>query len=333
MVERTRRRSASSRGASEPAGGGRLNRDYSDEEYREPSEGYQGEQPTKGLYTCELVGVTDHTKKDDDEASSTKWLFRLVEGSENKNGDDVSGWMDSIYTTENTLWREQQMLVALGVIKPKGKVNLTYEGIVKKAKQCTVRVGTERYIPEDGGDPEWRGRMQAFLPLRDSANGPKTGRAKDEEPEEDVFDDEDAEDEDDEEEAPEPARRSTSRSRRKAAEPEPEPEEEDEAEDEADEDEPYDADELAAELEDLSLPALKKRAKDEFGISIKRGMDSEAIIDAIIDTLDEGEEDEEDDEDEPEEEPEPPKRRSSRTSAKTGGSSRAKRGSSQDPPF
>lgn len=331
MATRTRKASAgtSRRRASEPAGG-RLNRDFADEEYREPGEGYNGEQPTKGLYTCELFGINDHTKQGEDEPSSIRWGFRLVDGSVNKHGDDVSGWPDFIYTNENTAWREQQILVATGVIKPGGKVNLPYDAIIKKAKPCTVRVGLERYIPEDGeGDPEWRGRMQAFLPPKaDSAK--KSRRRKDaDEPVEDVFDEEETDADEDEEETPPPPR---SRSRRKAA-PEPEPEDEDESEDEDDEDEePYDADELAAELEDLSLAALKKRARDEFGVKIARGMDTEAIIDAVLETLDEDEEDEED-----EEEPPPPPKRASggRRPAKTANATsarRAKRGSNE-PPF
>jgi hypothetical protein len=337
VAERTRRRSASgsSRRSTESGGGGRLNRDYGDEEYREPSEGYQGEQPTKGLYTAELVSITDHTKQGEEEPSSVKWLFRLAEGSVNKNGDDVSGFPDSVYTTENTLWREQQMLVALGVIKPGGKVNLPYEGIVKKAKACTVKIGMERYIPEDG-DPEWRAKMQAFLPLRE-ATGAR--RPKDEDEGEEAFedgDDTDAEDEDEEEEPPARSRRSTSRSRRKA-EPEPEDEEDEEpdADDEEDDEEDYDPDALAAELEELSLAALKKRARDEFKVKITRGMDADDIIEKVLDTLDEPEDDDDEEEDE---EPEPPKRSvRSRGSAKTtsrgkAGTSR-KRGSSDEPPF
>ena len=348
MAERTRRSRASGgtsrRSARNSESEGRLNRDYGDEEYREPGEGYDGEEPTKGLYTCELVRVSDYTSQDGNE--SVKWLFRLADGSENKHGDDVSGWMDSQYTTENTAWKEQQMLVALGVIKPGGKVNLPYDGIVKKAKPCTVRVGVERVIDEEG-EGTWRGRMQAFLPLRD-ATAAKRGtskRSRDDEDAEDVF--EGDEDGDDEEEPPARSRRSTSRSRRRA-EPEPEPEDDEEEEegDEAEEgdEEDYDPDALAAELEDLSLAALKKRAREEFGVRIAKGMKADEIIEAVLDTLgeegDEGDEDEEDAEDE-EEEPPPPPRRSTRSrqtasrSKSDGGKARSRRarGSSDEPPF
>lgn len=334
MAERTRRSRAgggtSRRSArSQESAEGRLSRDYGDEEYREPGEGYDGEEPTKGLYTCELVRINDHTSQDGNE--SVKWLFRLADGSTNKHGDDVSGWMDSQYTTENTAWKEQQMLVALGVIKPGGKVNLPYDGIVKKAKPCTVRVGVERVIDEDG-EGTWRGRMQAFLPLRD-ATAAKRGsskRSRDDEDAEDVF--EGDEEGDDEEEAPAPSRRSTSRSRRKA-DPEPEPEDDEEEEGEGEED--YDPDALAAELEDLSLAALKKRAREEFGVKITRGMVADDIIEAVLETLDEDEPEDEDEEEE--EEPSSPTKRASRASAKAGAgrtTTRKKaRGSSEDPPF
>jgi hypothetical protein len=292
VATRTRRSTSSRRTAREDsAPAGRLNRDYDGEEYREPGEGYQGEQPTKGLYNCKLVSINDHTKQGEDEASSVRWGFELLEGSENKNGDDVSGWRDYLYTNENTLWREQQMLVATGVIKPGGKLNLTYDAILKKAKPCTVRVGVERYVPEDG-EPEWRGRMQAFLPLREGSAAKKSRRPKDDdEPAEDVFDEEEG-DEDDEEE---------------------------------DDEEDYDPDELAAELADLSLATLKKRARDEFGVKIARGMTADDIIEAVLDTL--GEEDE--DEEEEEEPPPPPKRT---TRAKPAARKKA-RGSSEEPPF
>lgn len=324
MAERTRR-SSRTRGSSGSGSGGKLNRDYSDEEYREPSEGYQGEEPTKGLYTCELVSVGDHTSQDDNE--SVKWLFRLVEGSENKNGDDVSGWMDSQYTTENSAWKEQQMLVAMGVIKPGGKVNLSYDAIVKKAKPCTVRVGVERVIDEEG-EGTWRGRMNAFLPLREAGAPAKTTRRRKIEEEEPEDVDEDEPEEDEEETKPR-SRRTSARSRRKTAEPEPEEDEEDE--DEEAESSDYDPDELSAELEDLSLAALKKRAREEFEVKISRGMDADEIIEAILDTLDGDDEDDE----EPEEEPEPPKRsrRSSGGRSTTTPSRRRSRGSSDEPPF
>lgn len=280
MAERTRRRSSggstrrrSGAGESSGSGGGRLVRDYSDEEYREPSEGYNGPEPTKGLYTAELVQVKDHFKGgNEDGDQSVRWTFRLAEGSENKHEENVAGWVDSQYTTENTAWREQQMAVAVGLIKPNGKLNMTYDQMVKKAKPCTCRVIVERYIPEDG-DAEWRGRMVAFMPLKEGTEKPSSSKA--------------------------------SGRRRKLEDEESEADEEDGDAEGEEEDWPEDPDELAEALEDLPLAELKTVAKEDFEVKITRGMKADDIIDAILDTLPEdGEE-----EPEPEPEPEPPSRR------------------------
>lgn len=310
MAERTRRRSSggstrrrSGAGESSGSGGGRLVRDYSDEEYREPSEGYNGPEPTKGLYTAELVQVKDHFKGgNEDGDQSVRWIFRLAEGSENKHEENVTGWVDSQYTTENTAWREQQMAVAVGLIKPNGKLNMAYEQMVKKAKPCTCRVIVERYIPEDGGDAEWKGRMVAFMPLKEGTEKPSSSKA--------------------------------SSRRRKIDDEEPEADEEDGDAESEEEDWPEDPDELAEALEDLPLAELKTVAKEDFEVKITRGMKADDIIDAILDTLPE-DGDEEPEEEEPEDEPDPPKRRSRSSGASKGSPSRrrARGGSTDEPPF
>jgi hypothetical protein len=325
------RRGATSRRSSAPAEG--LDRDYSGEEYREPGEGYNGPTPVKGLYPAKLVQVKNHQSNEGND--SVRWTFELTGGeSPDEDGEpmSVAGFRDHQYTNDHsTLWREQQIAVALGLVKPNGKLKASFDAILKRAKPCTVRIIRERYVPEDGSDPEWRAKIAAVLSARpDSKTGAKSRRGKaDDEPAEDVFDGD--EDGDDEEETPPPRR---SRSRRKA-EPEPEPDEPDEDEegDDGEEDWPEDPDELAAALEELSLTELKKVARDDFEVKITRGMKADEIIEAVLETLDEDEGDEEDEpeEDEPEEEPEPPKRRSRAAAAKT--STRRKRGSSQDPPF
>jgi hypothetical protein len=330
----SRRSAGTSGGTRGDTGGGSLNRDYGDDDYREPGEGYNGPTPKKGLYPAKLVSINEHTKQGDDEPSSIRWGFELIGGtSPDDDGEEksVEGFRDYQYTNDDTtLWREHQIAVALGLIKPNGKLKMTFKQILDKAKPCTVRIIRERYVPEDGGDPEWRAKIAAVLAARAETAGKATSRrrAKDEDAT-DVFDgDEDGDDE--EEETPPPRR---SRSRKKAEpEPEPEPEDEDEEdEEEGDEDDwPEDPDELAAALEELSLAELKTTAKEDFGVTVKRGMKADAIVDAILDTLDAEEEDEEDEE--PEEEPEPPKRRSRAGTAKTAAKGRTKRGS-QDPPF
>jgi hypothetical protein len=300
-----------------------LNRDYSDVDFRE-DEIYDGEQPTKGMYRLRLVAVADHTKQNEDEPSSVKWTFQIMDGEKNKHGDDVAGWRGYKYTNENAAWVEQKILVALGLIKPKGKISLPYAEMVKRAKPCRGLIALERYIPEDG-DPEWRASLTSvFMPDGVSAKAKSKAAEADEE---------------DEDEDDEPPATST-RSRRRKQDPEPEPEDEDESDDEEDDEEEVDLDELAEELEALSLAELKKRAREEYGVKITRGMDADAIIDAVLETLEGDEEDEEEDDEEDEEpEPEPAKRPArSSTRGKTGsvssrGRSKSDKGYDDEPPF
>jgi hypothetical protein len=300
-----------------------LNRDYSDVDFRE-DEIYDGEQPTKGMYRLRLVAVADHTKQNEDEPSSVKWTFQIMEGEQNKHGDDVAGWRGYKYTNENAAWVEQKILVALGLIKPKGKISLTYAEMVKRAKPCRGLIALERYIPEDG-DAEWRpGLTSVFMP--DGVSAKAKSKAAEE-----------TDEDDDEDDEPPPT---ASRSRRRKQDPDPEPDEEDEDEDEPDEDEEeVDLDELAEELEALSLAELKKRAREEYGVKITRGMQPDAIVDAILDTLEGDEEDEEDEDEEDEPEPEPAKRparsttRGKTSSASSRGRSKSKAGYDDEPPF
>lgn len=318
MVARTRSSRGGStrrRASSAPADG--LDRDYSDEEYREPGEGYNGPQPRKGLYPAKLVSVGHHTKQGDEEPTSVKWGFELTGGeAPNDEGDRVSvaGFRDNQYTNDTTTkWREQQIAVALGLMKPNGRLKMSFDAMVKKAKPCTVRIIRERYIPEDDPDnAEWRAKIVAVLAAREDT-GPKSRsrKPKDEDPlDADEEDEPDGDDENDEEE----------------------------------DGWPEDPDELAAELEELSLAELKKVAKEDFEVKITRGMKSDEIIEAVLETLEDEDEDDEEDEpeeDEPEDEPEPPKKRSSRSTSRSSGataakgrtSRRAARGSSEEPPF
>lgn len=293
-----------------------IDTDFSDVDFRE-DEIYDGEQPTKGMYRLKLIDVKDHESGEGN--SSIKWVFQIMEGEQNKHGDDVAGWRGYKYTnTDAAKWVTQKIAVALGLIKAGGKLKMSYADILKRAKPCRALIVMERYIPEDG-EPEWRaGLGSAFMP---DGVGTKA-KAKSKEAEED----DEPEDEDDE---PPPR---ASRSRRKA-DPEPEPEDEEEDDDEEEDGEEVDPDELAEELEALSLAALKKRAREEYGVKITRGMDADAIIDAVLETLEGDEEEEDDDEEEPEPEPEPAKRpaRSSRGSARTTKSKRS--GYDDEPPF
>lgn len=307
MATRTRRSAAKS----EPFDG--FDEDFGDTEYREPGEAYDGPPPTKGMYRVKLVSVESHESA----AGNTgrKWVFDILPGETNKHGEDVGGWRGYKYTNnEGAKYIEQMILVALGLIKPGDKCKLSYAQVVAKAKPCLVRVVMEKYVPEDGEDAEWVPKLAAgFLPDR------TTGKAKAAE-----IDEED----DDEDEPPVRARRS----RAKAA-PEPEPEEEDDEEEEPE----YDPDELAEELEALTLAALKKRARDEFGVTVARGDDADKIIDKILDTLPEEEDAEEADEDDEEEEEEEAPKRPARTSSRGKAAPPARKsrrtGFSDEPPF
>lgn len=311
-------------------GGGRW--DYSDTEYRE-SEIYDGPEPTRGLLRMELVHVGDYTKQNEEQPSSVQWVFRALDGEENKHGESVAGWKGRKYTTENAKFIEQNILVGIGVMEPGGAPptkggNLDFEAVVKKAKPCRAMIMVERYIPEDG-EPEWRATLgAAFLP----DDGTTKAHAKSRAAEED-------EDEDDEDEEPPPRSR---RSARRQPEPEPEEDEEDEEdEDEGEEEseegeEELDLDALAEELDSLSPVKLKAEAR-KYGVAPKRNEKPENLIDRILEKLEADLESGEDDEDEePEEESEPPKaRRAGRgaTSARSSGSASKKRGYSDDPPF
>jgi hypothetical protein len=291
----------------------RFQRDYSGTEWREPGEGYDGPVPQKGLYPFTLERVQEHESKEGNE--SLKWTFVIDDAATSKDGtESYAGFRGYIYTNdEGALWKEQQIMVALGAIKPGGQYKGTLEGLMKKYGKVPVvgRLVRERYIPEDG-EPEWTAKLTSVMRPRTSV---PTGAQDDEE---------EIDDEDDER----PARSSASRARHSAPEPEP-----------AD-DEELDLDELAEELEGLSVVALKKRAKDEFSIpaATLRGMDKEDIIEAIMESLEEGS-----DEPEPEEEePEPPKRSArarassrdrSASSSRTSARGRKKDDEELDPPF
>lgn len=304
--------------------GTRVERDYSQEEYREPGEGYTGEEPLKGIYPFRLVSVQEHTSKEDTE--SWHWIFEAQDDAVGKNGDEYAGWRGHIYTNDSTtLWKEQQIMVALGLIKPKGKYKGTLEQIQAKGQKTPVNgyVIRERYIPDDGGEGEWRAKLVSVMMPKDGTA--KRTRSDDEE---DAYDDlQEAE----AEETPAPTRSSRRRSTAAAA-PDPEPDEEEEEEDDDDgpDEELYDLDELGEELEALTLVALKKRAKEEWGFTTAsvRGMSAEDLVEKILDKVEDMQGAEEE---EPEPEPAPPKRaaRTGKAAAKT----RRRSGSDEEPPF
>lgn len=93
---------------------------------------------------------------------------------------------------------------------------------------------------------------------------------------------------------------------------------EEESDEDDDEEDAVDLDELAEELDALTLTKVKQRAK-EYGVTPKRGEDKEDLIERILASLEDSEEDDEEDdeEDEPEEEEESPAKSRSKTASKS----------------
>ena len=199
-----------------------LRRDYGDTEYREQ---YMGEQPTNGLHRAELIDVRPH---DGGQSETTvEWMFEIIEGP-------FEGWTGRKYTNaEGAKWVEQNILVAIGVMKPGGKINKSWDAILNAAQPCRIRTTQEEY------NDEMRASITGFLAgLGDDTPAPKRRPADAEDEDADDYDDGDPEDGDyaddegedgDEDQDPEPEepparsrRRSAParRSSRRAAEPE-----------------------------------------------------------------------------------------------------------------
>lgn len=293
-------------------------RNYSDTEWREPGEGYNGPEPQKGLYPFTLVDVREHESSAGND--SIHWTFEATADAE-KNDENYAGWRGHIYTNdEGAKFKEQQVLVALGAIKPNGSYSGTLEGLLKKYGKVVVmgRVIRERYTPDDGGEGEWRAKLTTILRPRADTPGAKTSRQA-------VDDEEEYTDEEVEERT---TRAKTSARRRGRPAQEPEPEEVDEETEEEDEEARLDA--LQEELEGMSLVALKKLAKEEYELSAAdlRGLDKDDVIEKIMDIEQDEDAEEEPEEDEEEEEPPPPPKRSA-TNARAKGPSRSSRSSSR----
>lgn len=320
------------RGARTSTRGTPFVRNYKDEEWREPSEGYNGPEPQKGLYPMTLVRVEPHQTEAGND--SIHWQFQATEDAVHANGDEYAGWIGHAYTNdEGAKFREQEIMVALGAIRPNGQYKGTLEALLKKYGNVVVlgRVIREKYIPEGETDGEWRAKLRTVIKSRDNVPGKKRPLDEDGDYDDDVEVDEDVE-----EEAPVAPPK---RARRGKAAPEPEPEEveEDEDAEEAGDDEEYDPDELFEDLSEMTLVALKKRAKEEFDFTTAelRGKTAEDIIAEIFEAL-ELELPEDEAEEEVEEEPEPPKRSArtrTTTKAKPTRARAAKKGGDQDPPF
>lgn len=218
---------------------------FGDTEYKEQGAGYDGPQPPRGLYPAKLSSVGAHTSSD----TSIVWTFDVTDGK-------YAGWRGWVYSDmDNSKWKTQNILVALGVIEPGGEVNKTYEQIMKDAEPCRIQVIMEDY------QEELRSKVKNVL-----AAGTASADTEDNEEEEDEdFDDK-----------KKPAPKPSARRSRATKDPEPEPED--------DEDEDGDEREAReAELAELSAAEVKKAAK-EAGLTLKdyRGKEPGEIIELIL---------------------------------------------------
>lgn len=135
------------------------------------SGGYQGEEPKPGIYEASLVLCEEHTSANDNEG--THWVFEITDGP-------YTGWRGHVYTNdEGALWKQDQILVALGLQEPGGSYSGTHEGIVKKGGPVRIKTNLEEY------NDEKRGKIRTILPPADGQAKPaskKSKKKKDSEP-------------------------------------------------------------------------------------------------------------------------------------------------------
>lgn len=123
--------------------------------------GYDGEQPPPGTYNAILVGCEDHTSGEGNE--STHWTFEFVD-------EPYKGFRGHVYTNDDgSVWKQDQILYALGIIEPGGQYEGTHEAIVKKGQPVRVKTKYEKYEDEN------RTRLRTFLPGGVAPAGSKKG--------------------------------------------------------------------------------------------------------------------------------------------------------------
>lgn len=241
---------------------------YDDIERKERDfEPYDGPEPKPGLYAGQLAKVGQHTTSDD----AVVWIFTI-------DGGQYDGWPGWMYTNGSTTkWKQEQILVALGLMEEGGTINLTFEQIMKKAGPVRLRIQNEEY------NDEMRPKISRVL--KAASDVAPAADADEDEPDED-FDDN-----------PKPTR---AQQRKGKTPPEPEPED-----DEDDDDAEEAREERAEELEELDAAALKKILKTDHGLKLAdyKGKDEEALVEMILDlefpaAEDDAEEDQDEDQDE-----------------------------------
>jgi hypothetical protein len=239
----TRRTRKNNVKAIDPAKG--ISGDYSDVEVKEGM--YDGEPPTPGLYKGVLSSVGQHTTSDD----AVVWTFDITDGK-------YAGWRGWVYTNNTTAkWKQQDILVALGLMEVGGSCSLSYEEIMRKAAPVRLRVISEPY------GEEMRPKVRTVMAAAEAA---------------DVAEDDDDNDPDFQDEPVKPTRAQGRKA--KDPEPEPDPDEDDGDGDEEDEE----LAELREELDGLTLVKLKARAKADYDATVAdlKGLDKAGVIEFIM---------------------------------------------------
>lgn len=112
--------------------------------------GYSGEQPKNGIYEAKLVTCEEHVSQAGQEG--THWVFEITDG-------DFEGWRGHVYTNDaGALWKQDQVLVALGLQEPGGSYEGTHETIVKKSGPVRIKTRSEVY------EEERRAKIATVLP-------------------------------------------------------------------------------------------------------------------------------------------------------------------------
>lgn len=143
---------------------GKFQHDGSSVDLSKTGGGYDGEQPKPGTYPAKLVICEEHTPQGGGD-DGTHWVFELTE-----EAGPYQGWRGHVYTNDaGALWKQDQVLVALGLQEPGGSYSGTHEKIVKTAGPVRVKTNMETY------EDEKRAKIRTVLPPE---GGAKAAKAK-----------------------------------------------------------------------------------------------------------------------------------------------------------
>ncbi len=126
--------------------------------------GYNGDSPKPGTYNGKLVICEDHTSQAG--AEGTHWVFEITD-------EPYTGWRGHLYTNdEGALWKQDQVLHAIGAIEPGGTYNGTHEKLVKSAAPVRMRLKNETY------EGEARAKLQTVSPGGEASSGTSKKKGK-----------------------------------------------------------------------------------------------------------------------------------------------------------